>query len=121
MADARRYVAEVIDGMWVGPNACSVCLKWFPPYKAAVPSDTADNYCWGHEPSIPDLIERSSLGTPGAKALRERTPPEVVDRIMQKVGELDRTIFICPVCEAVIEGDQPCPNGPHNGRSGADG
>lgn len=25
----------------------------------------------------------------------------------------DQTIFICPVCEAVIEGDQPCPNGPH--------
>lgn len=25
----------------------------------------------------------------------------------------DIGIFICPVCEAVIEGDQPCPNGPH--------
>jgi hypothetical protein len=35
---------------------------------------------------IEDLIERSSLGTPGAKALRSRTPPEVVDRIMRKAG-----------------------------------
>ena len=40
--------------------------------------------CPAHR-SIGELIERSSLGTPGAKALRRRTPPEVVDRIMAKV------------------------------------
>lgn len=31
------------------------------------------------------LIERSSLGTPGAKALRARTPQGVVDEIMRRV------------------------------------
>ena len=40
----------------------------------------------GRDEAIEDLIEQSSLGTPGAKALRERTPPEVVDRIMRKAG-----------------------------------
>jgi hypothetical protein len=32
------------------------------------------------------LIESSSFGTPGAKALRARTPQSVVDRILAKVG-----------------------------------
>lgn len=41
----------------------------------------------GDGPSIDDLIERSSLGSPEAKALRKRTPPEVVERIMRKVEE----------------------------------
>lgn len=39
----------------------------------------------GGERSIEELIEASSLGTPGAKAIRERTPPEVVGRIMAEV------------------------------------
>lgn len=36
---------------------------------------------------VDDLIARSSLGTPAAKALRSRTPHEVVERIMRKVEE----------------------------------
>lgn len=34
--------------------------------------------------------------------------------IVHRMSSDDVTIFICPVCEAVIEGDQPCPNGPHD-------
>ncbi len=38
---------------------------------------------------IRDLIERSSLGTPGAKALRARTPRHVVERIVSHVTSTD--------------------------------
>lgn len=38
---------------------------------------------------VEELIEQSSLGTPGAKALRRRTPREVVERIMRKIDEAD--------------------------------
>lgn len=38
-------------------------------------------------PTIEELIERSSLGTPGAKALRARTPPEVAEAIVARAGE----------------------------------
>lgn len=36
------------------------------------------------------LLDASSLGTPGAKALMARTPPEVVERILARVRELER-------------------------------
>lgn len=39
--------------------------------------------------SIEDLIERSSLGTPEAKAIRAQTPPEVRDEILRRVAEGD--------------------------------
>lgn len=39
--------------------------------------------------SIEELIEQSSLGAPGAKALRTRTPPEVARAIVQRSKELD--------------------------------
>lgn len=45
--------------------------------------------------TIAELIEASSLGTPEAKALRERTPPEVVDRIMERVEELSSRCGEC--------------------------
>lgn len=35
---------------------------------------------------IEDLIEASSLGTPGAKALRARTPPEVVAEVRRRMA-----------------------------------
>jgi hypothetical protein len=38
-----------------------------------------------HEPSFAELIERSSLGTPGAKALRARTSPEEVAKVRRKL------------------------------------
>jgi hypothetical protein len=44
---------------------------------------------WCEYPSIGDLIEASSLGTPGAKALRESVPDEVVDRIMARAREIE--------------------------------
>lgn len=39
-------------------------------------------------PPIEHLIERSSLGTPGAKALRDKTPKVVVDRVLARADEL---------------------------------
>ena len=44
----KRYSAVVEDGVWLAPNACSICRKWLPPYKAGVPTEVADQYCWGH-------------------------------------------------------------------------
>lgn len=44
----------------------------------------------GAEPSIEDLIEQSSLGTPGAKALRARTPKAVVDEILRRIETDER-------------------------------
>ena len=40
---------------------------------------------------ISELIERSSLGTTGARGLRGRTPPEVAQRILDRAAEHDRT------------------------------
>jgi hypothetical protein len=36
------------------------------------------------------LLDASSLGTPGAKALRALTPQEHVDRVLERLRELDR-------------------------------
>ena len=40
------------------------------------------------EPTIEELIEASSLGTPEAKAARESADPEAVERVMERVREL---------------------------------
>lgn len=40
---------------------------------------------------ISELIERSSLGTAGARSLRDRTPPEVAQRILDRAAEHERT------------------------------
>ena len=46
----KRTEGVVVDGdLYLPPNACAECDKWFPPYQAAVPGETADLYCWGHE------------------------------------------------------------------------
>lgn len=37
------------------------------------------------EPTMEDLIEASSFGTAGAKALRARTPQHVVDEITRRI------------------------------------
>ena len=39
---------------------------------------------------IRELIERSSLGTPEAKALRGSVPQEAVDRVLKRVRELEQ-------------------------------
>jgi DNA-directed RNA polymerase specialized sigma24 family protein len=39
---------------------------------------------------ISELIERSSLGTDGARGLRGRTPPEVAQRILDRAAEHER-------------------------------
>lgn len=43
-----------------------------------------------HEEPIEDLIERSSLGSPGAKELRESVPKEVVEKVLRRVDELSK-------------------------------
>ncbi len=40
---------------------------------------------------ISELIERSALGTAGARSLRGRTPPEVAQRIIDRAAEHERT------------------------------
>lgn len=36
------------------------------------------------------LIDQSSLGTPGAKAIRAQTPQEVTDMILARAREMER-------------------------------
>lgn len=45
------------------------------------------------EAEIERLIEASSLGTPAAKALRESVSDDDVDRIMDRLHELDDAAF----------------------------
>lgn len=44
------------------------------------------------EPDIDYLIERSSLGTPGAKALRAGVSPEVARAVVDRAQELERSV-----------------------------
>lgn len=46
-----------------------------------------------NENDIDQLVEASSLGTPAAKAFRESVSDEDVDRIMDRVNELDDAAF----------------------------
>jgi hypothetical protein len=41
-----RTEPVVVDGLMWPVTACSTCGKRFPPYKAAVPIEVADEYCW---------------------------------------------------------------------------
>ena len=50
------------------------------------------------EPSIEELIERSSLGTPEAKRIRESADPALVERVMDRLR-----------CACVWRGER-CPN-----------
>lgn len=43
-----RTEGVVVDGLWWPATQCSTCLKRFAPYKVAVPTEHADEYCWGH-------------------------------------------------------------------------
>jgi hypothetical protein len=72
------------------------------------------------EPSVEELISRSSLGTPEAVAMRERVPREVVDEVLRRADELEaerhgsqsagatclvpRSEFRCPVCDGMTWG-----------------
>lgn len=58
-------------------------------------------------PTIEELIERSSLGTPGAKALRARTPPDVASSIVERA-----TAQRCGNCGcSASTGRADCPGG----------
>jgi hypothetical protein len=46
------------------------------------------------------LLERSSLGTPGARSLRARTDPAAVRRVMERAREVDdSTVTLAITCE----------------------
>lgn len=73
-----------IDGRWHGcdPNYCDLDHGVAPP---AQPQPTDD------EDRIDDLIERSSFGTPAAKALRESVDEETAQRIVDRANQLRTT------------------------------
>lgn len=49
-----------------------------------------------NENDIDQLIEASSLGTPAARAFRDSVSDEDVDRIMDRVNEIDDAAFRRP-------------------------
>lgn len=55
--------------------------------------DYTDNGWCPCECHVDDLIEASSLGTPVAKAFRGSVSDEDVDRIMDRVNEMDDAMF----------------------------
>jgi hypothetical protein len=57
---------------------------------------------WTRNP-IQDLIERSSLGTPEAKAIRASVPQEQVDKIMARVRELEAEPESCVYCSHPVD------------------
>jgi hypothetical protein len=92
---------------------------------------------------IEELVDRSSLGTPGAKALRDSVPQELVDRALRRADEIaacsappaacihewiyiDDVYANCRHCSAILapaaaeaEGaDEPCPDCLGTGRDG---
>lgn len=50
------------------------------------------------DPRLDQLIERSSLGTPGAKSIRRRVPEDVVDRVpsAHQAGKKVRPTTVAP-------------------------
>lgn len=64
---AARTEPEVIDGMWCPATICARCSKRFPPYREPVPSDVADQFCWGHE----DEDNRLHIEQVGSRLLAE--------------------------------------------------
>lgn len=56
-------------------NRCRLRCKWCQVHCA----------CTCHD-AIEALIEQSSLGTPEAKAIQARTPPDVSEEIMRRLG-----------------------------------
>jgi hypothetical protein len=58
--------------------------------------------------SIEELIERSSLGTPAAKAARASVPEEVAQRVVHRAQEIaeERWPTPCKACQAPV--GHPC-------------
>lgn len=47
----KRTEPSLVEGVWHAANACRVCGKWIPPWKAGVPVEFVDAYCWvNHNP-----------------------------------------------------------------------
>lgn len=114
-AAARKLVAELRDALRrCHQHPHSLC----PDAVAHALIDGIDDRALGADVSINALIDRSSLGEPGAKELRERTPPEIVKRIVDRSKELGadaagaepcahsysrmRWAFVCGGCHAEI-------------------
>lgn len=86
----------------VGTRECFDCGERLP-----APPD------W-ERPSIEHLIERSSLGTPGALALRAQASPAAVHRVLRRVDALDAQdalglLRICPEC-GLVDNVTECPS-----------
>lgn len=43
----EQYTDE--QGYWRPANACHRCKKWYVPFQTGIPTDIADEYCWGHQ------------------------------------------------------------------------
>lgn len=78
-----RFEVEIVDGLMLAPNACSVCRKWFLPYMAAIPIEQADDYCLGHEH---DECEASLA----AALHRAETAERELDALREAAGEVAR-------------------------------
>jgi RNA polymerase sigma factor (sigma-70 family) len=62
------------------------------PLRASSGDNTSEAEVVMTDPSkISELIERSSLGTDGARGLRGRTPPDVAQRILDRAAAHERT------------------------------
>lgn len=66
---------------------------------------------------IASLIERSSLGTPEAKAIRALTPPEVRDEILRRVGQQLGAAVEHPIAGTIYPHEAPCSSYLPDGRS----
>ena len=79
------------DWHYVGGYAVVRTLGNVAHVRAAARSLFPCNFRWYEETSIEEQIDRSSLGTPEAQALRRSVPRATVDRVLRRARELERT------------------------------
>lgn len=83
-------------------STCPDCHKDYPMVTGHAPTDCAARL------HIRDLIERSSLGTPEAKAIRATVPQEQVDKVMARVKELQDAEEECVYCTPHLTSQHDC-------------
>jgi hypothetical protein len=81
------------DDVFVTDKGVTNCIPCATGHSLVVTftSDGTDGDRGESHEGIRNLIERSSLGTPGAKALRDRTPDEIAGQIVARSKELDES------------------------------
>jgi len=110
----------------LGPGGpCRRCGLSYSPRTAYIPcfleGDTLATWlarnaeALGGSPDVEALIERSSLGTPEAKAIRAQADPAMVDMALKRADALERS----PVCldcgHPLTEADYGAPVCPYCG------